>query len=301
MKCRALQRAGRHRRPPSQRRRSAPTASCTTAASRCARPSTHFDMIPGERVLVAISGGKDSLALWDILPTWVTTPTASTSGSASASTATSRRFAERFADAAGLQAASTSTSRPSTASPSPTRLAGHETRAVFGVRPVEAPPVQPGRARRRLRRLATGHNLDDEAAVLFGNVMQWHDRAISPGSDPVLPGAPGFARRVKPLVRLGERETAAYCVLNGIDYIVDECPMAAGNRHFATRRRSTRSRSAPPAPRRRSTSSSWSRCCRCSRRRRRGARPRRHVRSLRRTQQCRDLRVLQAGRTRDRP
>ena len=39
-------------------------------------------------------------------------------------------------------------------------------------------------------------------------------------------------RKVKPLVRLGERELAAYCVLTGIDYIVEECPMAAGNRHL---------------------------------------------------------------------
>jgi uncharacterized protein (TIGR00269 family) len=38
---------------------------------------------------------------------------------------------------------------------------------------------------------------------------------------------------VKPLVRLGEREMAAYCVLMGIDYQVDECPMADGNRHLA--------------------------------------------------------------------
>ena len=48
----------------------------------------------------------------------------------------------------------------------------------------------------------------------------------------MLPAAPGFARKVKPLVRLGERELAAYCVLTGIDYIVEECPMAAGNRHL---------------------------------------------------------------------
>ncbi len=33
-------------------------------------------------------------------------------------------------------------------------------------------------------------------------------------------------------MRLGERETAAYCVLRGIDYQVEECPMAAGNRHL---------------------------------------------------------------------
>ncbi len=37
---------------------------------------------------------------------------------------------------------------------------------------------------------------------------------------------------MKPLVRLGEREMAAYCVLRGIDYQVEECPMAAGNRHL---------------------------------------------------------------------
>ncbi len=79
--------------------------------------------------------------------------------------------------------------------------------------------------------LATGHNLDDEAAVLFGNVLRW-DAPYLGRQHPVLPAAPGFARKVKPLVRLGERELAAYCVLTGIDYIVEECPMAAGNRHL---------------------------------------------------------------------
>ena len=33
-------------------------------------------------------------------------------------------------------------------------------------------------------------------------------------------------------MRLAERELAAYCVLRGIDYIVEECPMAEGNRHL---------------------------------------------------------------------
>ena len=49
----------------------------------------------------------------------------------------------------------------------------------------------------------------------------------------MLPAAPGFVRKVKPLVRLSEREMAAYCVIRGIDYIVEECPMAVGNRHLA--------------------------------------------------------------------
>jgi uncharacterized protein (TIGR00269 family) len=48
----------------------------------------------------------------------------------------------------------------------------------------------------------------------------------------VLPARDGFPRKVKPLVRLSERETAAYCIVSGIDYLVDECPMAAGNKHL---------------------------------------------------------------------
>ena len=36
-------------------------------------------------------------------------------------------------------------------------------------------------------------------------------------------------RKVKPLVRVAERETAAYALLRGIDYIVEECPMVEGN------------------------------------------------------------------------
>ena len=79
--------------------------------------------------------------------------------------------------------------------------------------------------------VATGHNLDDEAAVLLGNVLRW-DVGYLGRQHPVLPEAEGFARKVKPLVRMGEREMAAYCIVRGIDYQVEECPMAAGNRHL---------------------------------------------------------------------
>ena len=79
--------------------------------------------------------------------------------------------------------------------------------------------------------VATGHNLDDEAAVLFGNVLHWHTDYLG-RQHPLLPARNGFPKKVKPLVRLGEREMAAYCLLRGIDYIVEECPMADGNRHL---------------------------------------------------------------------
>jgi uncharacterized protein (TIGR00269 family) len=77
--------------------------------------------------------------------------------------------------------------------------------------------------------LIMGHNLDDEAATLFGNVMQWNIDYLA-RQRPVLAATDGgLARKVKPLVRVAERETAAYAVLQGIDYEVEECPMAAGN------------------------------------------------------------------------
>ena len=78
--------------------------------------------------------------------------------------------------------------------------------------------------------MATGHNLDDEAARLLGNVLHWQEEYLDKQS-PTLPASvEGFAKKVNPLYRLAERELAAYAVLNRIDYIVEECPMAKGSK-----------------------------------------------------------------------
>jgi uncharacterized protein (TIGR00269 family) len=76
--------------------------------------------------------------------------------------------------------------------------------------------------------LATGHNLDDEAARLLGNILHWQTEYLEK-QGPTLPDSvEGFAKKVKPLYRLAEREIAAYAIVNGIDYIVEECPNAKG-------------------------------------------------------------------------
>ena len=68
MKCRRLPGTGDHRPPAAQLRTSAPSTSPSSAATRWSGPIDEFDMIsPDDRVLVAVSGGKDSLAVWDIL------------------------------------------------------------------------------------------------------------------------------------------------------------------------------------------------------------------------------------------
>ena len=77
--------------------------------------------------------------------------------------------------------------------------------------------------------VVTGHNLDDEAATLLGNVLRWHDDFLA-RQRPVLPATgTNQVRKVKPLYRLSEREMAAYCVVRGIDYVVEECPLVDGN------------------------------------------------------------------------
>ncbi len=76
--------------------------------------------------------------------------------------------------------------------------------------------------------LATGHNLDDEAAVLFGNTLNWVSEYLL-RQGPVLPGTAGLARKVKPLCRFYEREMTAYAIMSGIEYIYEECPFADGS------------------------------------------------------------------------
>jgi len=78
--------------------------------------------------------------------------------------------------------------------------------------------------------MATGHNLDDEAARLLGNVLRWQEEYLDKQAPSLPASVEGFAKKVKPLYRLTERELAAYAVLNKIDYIVEECPMAKGAR-----------------------------------------------------------------------
>jgi tRNA-5-methyluridine54 2-sulfurtransferase len=81
--------------------------------------------------------------------------------------------------------------------------------------------------------VATGHNLDDEAATLFGNVMHWNADYLG-RQGPVLQSThPKLVRKVKPLYRLSERETAAYAIIERIDYILEECPMAKGAKSLA--------------------------------------------------------------------
>ncbi len=192
-----------------------------------------FDMLhPGDRVLMAVSGGKDSLGAWELLVAlgYETDGLYLGLGIGDYSDA-SGRYARDFAAERGLKLVEIDI---------PTE---HGFDIETAAATVRRPPCGAcGLSKRHLFNqaaldggydvVATGHNLDDEAAVLFGNVLRW-DAEYLGRQYPVLPAGPGFVRKVKPLVRLSEREMAAYCVIRRIDYIVEECPMAEGNRHLA--------------------------------------------------------------------
>ncbi len=191
-----------------------------------------FEMISTEdRVLVAISGGKDSLALWDLLLLLGYQADGLYLGLGIGS----------YSDASGDRARAFAVERDLhlIEVDLPT---DHGFDIPSGAKAARRVPCSAcGLSKRHLfddaaRKggydvVATGHNLDDEAAVLFGNVLHWQADYLG-RQLPVLPARHGFPRKVKPLVRLGEREMAAYCVLRGIDYIVEECPMAVGNKHL---------------------------------------------------------------------
>jgi uncharacterized protein (TIGR00269 family) len=186
---------------------------------------------PGERLLVAVSGGKDSLAVWDILHSMGYEADGLYVGLGIGEYSEgSGGYVQRFAEQRGLKlididlraeygydvpTASAVTKRV------PCSACGLSKRHLF-----DAAAVEGG-----YDAVVTGHNLDDEAAVLYGNVLRWQTDYLG-RQRPVLAARNGFPRKIKPLVRLGEREMAAYCVVQGIDYQVEECPMAAGNKHL---------------------------------------------------------------------
>ncbi|NDV21545.1 ATP-binding protein [Desulfovibrio sp. JC022] len=75
--------------------------------------------------------------------------------------------------------------------------------------------------------LATGHNLDDEVARLFANTLRW-DQGYLSDQGPVLPAENGFAKKVKPLFRLTEYESAIFSFLADIPYHHLPCPYSSG-------------------------------------------------------------------------
>ncbi len=188
-----------------------------------------------DRLLVAISGGKDSLSLWDILTRLGYAADGlyiglGIDGGVDYSD-NSLNYARSFAQEHNLL------------------LHVKDVKAGYGVSiPELAIRTHRGRykpcsvcgltKRHIMNQLAregnydvllTGHNLDDEAAILFGNTLSWVGSYLVRQGPVLQADRPGLVRKVKPLCRMYEREMAAYAYLRPIPYIEDECPHAEGS------------------------------------------------------------------------
>lgn len=206
----------------------------------------HKMFAPSDRILVAVSGGKDSLALWDILARlgYETAGLHIQQGIGEYSLR-SHRATSAYAEARGL------------------RLIVHSLEEVEGAGVLELSELgrrSPCSACGMVKRhhfnkialdhgfdvLATGHNLDDEASRLLGNILHWQDEYLAKQS-PALPRThKNLVRKVKPLYRLTEREISAYAVLRGIDYLMDECPMSVDSKMLVYKDVLTRLETAAP-------------------------------------------------------
>ena len=148
-----------------------------------------------DRILLAVSGGKDSLALWDVLLDLGYDVTGLYLGLGIGEYSDrSHGVARAFADRRGAPLLTVDLERdhgfdiPTAGmrgSRSTCAVCGLSKRYVFNRAALEG----------GFDVVATGHNLDDEAATLLGNTLRWQTDAIARQS-PVLPAREGrWSRR----------------------------------------------------------------------------------------------------------
>ncbi len=182
-----------------------------------------------EKILVAVSGGKDSLALWHILKElgYDTEGFHIDLGLGEFSNV-SKQISENFAEKHGIKLNIFSLEKE----------LGSSMENIIE-KSYEKPCSLCGTVKRHLMNkiayemghkvIATGHNLDDEASRLLGNILSWQEEYLY-RQYPVLPEEEVLVRKVKPLVFLSRKELLMYCKANEIEYADMSCPYSKGAR-----------------------------------------------------------------------
>lgn len=75
--------------------------------------------------------------------------------------------------------------------------------------------------------VATGHNLDDESAFVFSNILHWNIDYLSK-QGPLLEAEDKFVKKIKPLYELRDKEISLYASFAKIEHVTKKCKYARG-------------------------------------------------------------------------
>jgi uncharacterized protein (TIGR00269 family) len=179
-------------------------------------------------LMVAVSGGKDSLVAWSVLHElgYHTKGLHIHLGIEGFSEASSIAV-RQFADSRGLPWAQYSLSDVvGDTIPAIEKQTWRKICSICGLlkrQMINRLTIQEG-----FSHLVVGHNLDDEAGRLLGNIMR-HRSQYFAKQYPFLPSYhPRIPARLKPLYRLEAREIRIYCRYNRIAPVAEKCTFAKG-------------------------------------------------------------------------
>ena len=181
----------------------------------------------GDRIAVALSGGKDSTALLillcRLLPAWkdVSLVAITIDEGITGYREDTVRSAEDLTRRLGIEHHCISFTEQF-GEPLDALLKGRESQACSICGILRKKALKTGAQGVGATKLATGHNLDDEAQSVFMNVLRGDLPRLVRNSGNDSQGA--FIRRIKPLAYISEKEIATYLMLNDAWTSLPECP-----------------------------------------------------------------------------
>jgi uncharacterized protein (TIGR00269 family) len=182
---------------------------------------------PGDRIAVALSGGKDSTALLILLcmllPAWndVSLVAITIDEGITGYREDTVRSAEDLTQRLGIEHHCISFTEQF-GDPLDALLKGRESQACSICGILRKKALNLGAQGVGATKLATGHNLDDEAQSVLMNVLRGDLPRLVRNSGNDSSGA--FIRRIKPLAYISEKEIATYLMLNDAWTSLPECP-----------------------------------------------------------------------------
>ena len=191
--------------------------------------ASHHQVVPGDCIAVALSGGKDSTALLLLLyhlfgsRTDIRFIAVTADEGISGYREETVRSAETLVRKLGIEHTTVSFTELFGDSLD-TILKDRETQACSICGILRKKALMAGAEQAGATKLATGHNLDDEAQSVLMNVLRGDLMRLV--RDSASDSGGRFIPRIKPLMYIQEKEIATYLMVQGIWEDLPECPYA---------------------------------------------------------------------------